>query len=115
MVALELRGFEVDSCLDCRGIWLDSGELEVLLDNKMPERLLNIDGPTIRSRRRCPVCSKKMNTAKVGTTKVSEIDTCPIGHGLWFDRGELETIVLSLDEPVRSTVIEELQAIFSRG
>ncbi len=93
MVALELRGFEVDSCLDCGGIWLDSGELEVLTENKMPERLLNIEFAISRSRRKCPVCSRKMNTATTGSTKVTEIDSCPLGHGLWFDRGELETIV----------------------
>ena len=32
MITMELDEVEVDHCLDCGGIWLDSGELEMLLD-----------------------------------------------------------------------------------
>ena len=32
MVVLELRGVEIDYCLKCKGIWLDKGELELLLE-----------------------------------------------------------------------------------
>ena len=31
MITLELEQVEVDHCLECRGIWLDAGELELLL------------------------------------------------------------------------------------
>ncbi len=49
----------------------------------------------------------------VGSTRSTEIDSCPFGHGLWFDRGELQTVIESLDEPLKSVVVRELQAIFS--
>ena len=32
MVVLELHEVEVDHCVTCKGIWLDSGELELLLE-----------------------------------------------------------------------------------
>ena len=32
MIVLELDEVEVDYCADCRGVWLDSGELELLLE-----------------------------------------------------------------------------------
>ncbi len=114
MVALELRGFEVDCCLACGGIWLDSDELEALLNSGMPERLLNTDLAASKSRRKCPVCSRKMSTANAGPLKATEIDSCAQGHGLWFDRGELETVAMSLEEPLGSKVVEELRAIFSQ-
>ena len=33
MIALELAEVEVDYCTACGGIWLDAGELELLLGN----------------------------------------------------------------------------------
>ena len=33
MIVLEVDKVEVDYCLKCRGIWLDEGELEILLDS----------------------------------------------------------------------------------
>ena len=36
MITLELEDVEIDHCLDCGGIWLDAGELELLLDE--PEK-----------------------------------------------------------------------------
>ena len=32
MLILELDGVEIDCCDECRGIWLDEGELELLAD-----------------------------------------------------------------------------------
>ena len=31
MITLELQEVEIDYCTDCGGIWLDAGELELLL------------------------------------------------------------------------------------
>ena len=32
MISLELHEIEVDHCVACGGVWLDAGELELLLD-----------------------------------------------------------------------------------
>ena len=33
LIAIETEQVEVDYCTECKGIWLDSGELELLLGN----------------------------------------------------------------------------------
>ena len=33
MIVLELNDVEIDYCLSCKGIWLDTGELELLLES----------------------------------------------------------------------------------
>ena len=30
LVAFELDGIEIDRCVDCGGVWLDAGELELI-------------------------------------------------------------------------------------
>ena len=33
LVAFELRGVEIDHCVDCGGTWLDAGELETITES----------------------------------------------------------------------------------
>ncbi len=37
LVLSERRGIEIDYCPDCRGIWLDRGELDKLLERSREE------------------------------------------------------------------------------
>jgi Zn-finger nucleic acid-binding protein len=97
MITLELAEVEVDYCTDCGGIWLDAGELELLLgDPEQAGQLLNsfeIDSECVEKRRKCPICLKKMQKIVVGTAKPTLlIDKCTKGDGLWFDKGELKDI-----------------------
>ena len=32
LVAINYKGIEIDKCSECEGVWLDSGELEALLE-----------------------------------------------------------------------------------
>ncbi len=105
MITLELAEVEVDYCTDCGGIWLDAGELELLLgDPEQTGQLLNsfeIDSKCTEKRRKCPICLKKMQKIVVGTAEpIVLIDKCPKGDGLWFDKGELQDIFdrANLDE-----------------
>jgi Zn-finger nucleic acid-binding protein len=105
MITLELRGVEIDHCLDCGGIWLDAGELELLLDDpEKADALLKsfiINTQTREKLRKCPICLKKMQKITVGPDIAPLlIDKCKKGDGLWFDKGELENIVkrAKLDE-----------------
>ena len=42
MITCELYEVEIDYCLQCSGIWLDAGELEMLLgDSSLAEQVLN--------------------------------------------------------------------------
>jgi Zn-finger nucleic acid-binding protein len=97
MITLELADVEIDYCTDCRGIWLDSGELELLLgDPKQSKKMLKsfkIDEKTTEKPRKCPICLKKMQKIVVGTsTPALLLDKCSRGDGLWFDKGELQEI-----------------------
>lgn len=35
MIVMELHNIEADYCVDCGGIWLDEGELELLLHGEI--------------------------------------------------------------------------------
>ena len=98
MITLELEDVEIDHCTQCGGIWLDAGELELLLGNQQQaEELLHSfkiysDCPEIP--RKCPICRKKMQKIIVAlSTPPLLIDKCPKADGLWFDKGELLDIL----------------------
>jgi len=103
MISLEFQGVEIDRCLECRGTWLDAGELELLaeLAGEDPAELSRALGETATLRkdaRRCPRCLRRLQVIEVGRDTKVEIDRCPIGDGLWFDRGEMETVVRSFSD-----------------
>ena len=116
MIVLELAEVEVDYCTACSGIWLDAGELELLLDNsEQAKQLLDsfeVDWKCPEKRRKCPICLKKMYKIVVGTSAPAPlIDKCPKGHGLWFDKGELQDIV-DRAELDKDSKIQQLLADF---
>jgi len=97
MITLELEGVEIDYCMDCKGIWLDAGELELLLDEPYKAKELvnsfRIDAGRTERIKKCPICDKKMQKIVVGSSKpVLFIDKCRKGDGLWFDKDELHDI-----------------------
>lgn len=97
MVVLELHDVEIDHCLTCRGIWLDAGELELLLgDCAGKDRLLSsfeVDREAEEKPRKCPICLRRMQKVLCGTDCRVRIDRCRRNHGIWFDAGELEEIL----------------------
>jgi Zn-finger nucleic acid-binding protein len=118
MVVLELQEVEVDHCLACGGVWLDAGEIELLVDNK-PEagRLmaqLRVGQNAQPGKRKCPICLKKMSFITLGSSNNVTIDRCPKNHGLWFDRGELETVLTTFDTDKHSAVRGLLKNMFGK-
>lgn len=115
MITAELHEVEVDYCASCTGIWLDAGELEILLgDPKHADSIVSSFQPvsgTNHPVRKCPICRKKMEIVDTDGTGVVLLDRCRLHHGLWFDRGELPSILqrTSLDSSGRiRTLLEEL-------
>jgi Zn-finger nucleic acid-binding protein len=97
MVTLELNEVEIDYCMECEGIWLDAGELELLLgEPEKAKKLLNsfkINQKNPEKARKCPICYKKMQKIIAGSAvPILLIDKCPNNDGLWFDKGELQNI-----------------------
>ncbi len=98
MVTLELADIEIDHCVHCGGIWLDKGELELLMDDPQKARhLLDSfhEAPAASEPpRRCPICGRKMAKIIVGSSKPPLlIDRCRRTDGIWFDKSELQDIL----------------------
>jgi Zn-finger nucleic acid-binding protein len=127
MVVLELERVEIDYCICCQGVWLDAGELELLLKNSHQSQnfleLFQIEIKSKEKRRRCPICDKKMNKLflpdLVKDTAFREdrirIDSCPYEHGIWFDRGELYEILKHGGLKQEDPVLEWLRDVFREG
>jgi len=119
MITLELAGVEIDHCLGCGGIWLDAGELELLMNESAKARRLLDSFQEDRSAgekpRKCPICDKKMAKIVVGTaTPPLLIDKCRRGDGLWFDRGELEDVLSRGQLDAQSKIRKLLADMFGR-
>jgi len=89
-------GIEICRCSKCRGIWLAGSKLLELAEtikshNKFPVDLKNPLRQIDTRSRSCPRClTQVMRTYKYGDT---DLDTCMICKGIWFDSGELEAVV----------------------
>jgi Zn-finger nucleic acid-binding protein len=97
MIVAEYREIELDICPECRGVWFDSEELELMLG------LYQMEGPdtlfgdirnkpqaeTGEKKRRCPICGQMMVKKNIGDEEELLIDTCGSEHGMWFDAGEV--------------------------
>lgn len=97
MIVLELDEVEIDHCISCGGIWLDAGELELLLENSDEKDSLlsffKVAKNTKERPRKCPICLRRMEKVLCGTDKEILIDKCRRNDGIWFDTGELEEII----------------------
>jgi len=98
MIVLELDQIEIDYCTFCQSIWLDSGELEALFENKeKSDQLIQSFTKNTHIREsylKCPICRKKMEKVNAGPEESKVlIDRCKNDHGLWFDEGELHQIL----------------------
>lgn len=100
------QGVEIDQCLECGAIWLDTGELDQLLVEQDTEGLER--APTsvraLRERmqevlppqgpvqyRECPRCAQVMRRVNFGTISGVIVDEC-LQHGVLLDPGELQAI-----------------------
>ncbi|MCK5707094.1 MAG: zf-TFIIB domain-containing protein [Candidatus Aureabacteria bacterium] len=119
MIVLELNGVEIDYCTECGGIWLDEGELEILLDNEVEKKNLLTSfrsfegiGEEIR---KCPVCEKNMEKILCSChDKEVIIDRCRKMHGLWFDKGELDDVLKKGKLDKKGLTVNLLKDMFSK-
>ena len=97
MVILEYEHVEVDYCVSCHGVWLDAGELELLFgDREQVAGFMTAGGEAPAGRekpRPCPLCRRKMAKRVTGGPDPVTYDQCARGDGLWFDRGELASVL----------------------
>jgi Zn-finger nucleic acid-binding protein len=102
---LKIRGrFYIEQCQNCLGLFLDTGELEALLEASV-SNVFEVNRKEIdrinRDRRpdnygivyiKCPVCTKHMNRLNYGHKSGVVIDQCK-EHGIWLDGGELRHLM----------------------
>lgn len=119
LVAIEYEDVEIDYCAECKGIWLDAGEMELLFGNEQAASdFLSIGAPAVvppgEKPRRCPLCHAKMTKESTSSQPPVTFDHCPKGDGMWFDEGELQSILADAGSiGGDSTVFEFLRGIFS--
>ncbi len=117
MVGFQLEGVEIDSCLTCAGTWLDAGELELIteLAGVAPgemARALEISPDGSRTGRHCPRCRHRLREIRAGRQRELSLDRCPVGHGLWFDRGEVEAMIRSFADDQQQAVARFFSDLF---
>jgi len=118
MIVLELQQIEVDYCISCEGIWLDAGELELMLETEGERNIVinlfkEVD-PGKEKSYNCPICGKRMLKFDVGEEEKVKIDKCKRNHGLWFDKGELQKVVEFGTSDKENKIINLLKDMFER-
>jgi len=97
-------GTRIDNCAHCGGVWLDGGELAVMLTQSIDElRKLDEDlNRTARSAQKsssetllCPICNVPMEMKPFGSSRGVNLDTCDHCRGVWTDAGEFGPIAES--------------------
>ena len=114
MIVLELDEVEIDYCTSCGGIWLDAGELDLLIEDEKDREILlssfHKDAEHPEKPYKCPMCNKKMDKVHVGENKDVLLDKCPDNEGLWFDKGELKGVIQLASKD--NKVVELLNDLF---
>jgi len=101
MIVVEYAQIELDHCPQCKGVWFDAGELDLLLKSgncEFREDHCRLELPHTKvteKKRKCPICKRDMQKRLVGNPPDIMIDACGLGHGLWFDGGELNQFLKS--------------------
>ena len=104
MVIIEHQDIELDYCTRCKGVWFDSGELELFLElggltdcgpflQAIKDRA---EAATAEKPRVCPVCGRKMRKTAVNEDGSVIVDVCREDHGIWFDHREVEHLAQAL-------------------
>lgn len=118
LVRVTFRGVDIHLCYSCRGVWLDAGQLERLLqDATQSIALLNSGKPYLHSRektRLCPRCGDEMKKMTMGIDSPVVIDSCPRGHGEWYDRGELRALLEQGGQDMSNLLVQLLKRILAQ-
>lgn len=98
------EGISVDKCQVCQGIWLDGGEVEQIIkihEKEFSQEIINqaiinsfsgVPKAEIKKNLKCPKCHAVMSAINYEVSSGVIVDRCDAGHGIWFDKHELENI-----------------------
>jgi len=105
----------VDICLDCRGIWFDSGEFvdfaRSLTESKKisPNEVRLFEPRTVHTLKTvketlklCPKCNLAMKRFNYSYDSNVFLDKCPNCRGIWTDSGEIQQVARYLKDDPRT-------------
>jgi Zn-finger nucleic acid-binding protein len=102
MQSLRLGSTTVQECDRCQGLWLNVASFESICANREQQAAVlgsaavapskNAPGPAPVKYVPCPRCSQLMNRINFARCSGVIVDVCK-GHGTWFDRDELSSII----------------------
>lgn len=125
MLILSFQGIDLDTCYTCHGVWLDSGELEEILErtggrpDESIARLRILPGHVPSGARHlCPRCDRPLEEIQYVPAEgcALTLDRCSRGHGLWFDKDELRQLLALLPAGcVSGAAVEYLDSIFGKA
>jgi len=116
MIVLELDQVEIDHCPQCGGVWLDAGELDLLMQDTAESRnfLAEMKKTSTREKfHRCPICGRKMAKAEFPANPPVVIDRCNRNHGIWLDQGELEAVIAAAGGDETNIILTLLKDMFA--
>jgi Zn-finger nucleic acid-binding protein len=83
----------LDQCTNCKGMWFDAGEAEILKDKWMSD-FIDSGDPEVGKKHNeiqdidCPRCGKKTLVLSDPKQPHIQYEACPDGHGMYLDAGE---------------------------
>ena len=69
MIVVEYQRIELDFCPGCRGVWFDTGELDLILQSAKPEtksisEAIKLSAAQTNEKpRKCPICRRRMTAS----------------------------------------------------
>jgi Zn-finger nucleic acid-binding protein len=122
---VKYEGVDADMCDACWGFWLDTGEIELVLEKRdlgftvkeremvLSHRGASARGPTAPAP--CPKCKAVMDRVHFDQAVSLVIDRCG-DHGVWLDTGEIKKVqaLAERSEAVHRLLLKKLGLIPSR-
>lgn len=102
LAAKTYENVNLDHCAGCGGFWLDAGEMgpilsardmqfsSELMTNTLKNAHASIPLVEMTDGLKCPKCAAMMHALNYNYNSGVIINACSVGHGLWFDKEELE-------------------------
>lgn len=83
----------LDQCTNCKGMWFDVGEAEILKDKWMSDFIDSGDPEVGKQHNKiqdidCPRCGERMNVLSDPKQPHIQYEACPNNHGMYLDAGE---------------------------
>ena len=87
---LLINNVEIDFCKNCESLWFDPRELQMVMETA--DDITNDFLYAGKSKYSCPVCQTRLRKRSFLFPERLVVDECPYGHGVYFEKGELEQV-----------------------